>query len=103
MGVCMDDTNKNAQLSEDLLLAYMKGEDSHFFLEFVNGVGVLRVENETGQTIGRMVLGNKRSIDLFEQRLMFLKKLLFDNNYNSSKDVVTDLLSEQEYVGRLVE
>ncbi|MFH1210514.1 MAG: hypothetical protein V1645_01225 [archaeon] len=99
----MDNTDKNVGPSDDMLLAYMKGEDSHFFLEFVKGVGILRVENETGQTIGRMVLGNKRAIDLLEQRLTFLKKLIYSSNTNPSDDAVSDLLSEQEFVGRLIE
>lgn len=99
----MEEYNKeNVEPPQDMLLAYIKGEDCHFFLEFVQGVGILRVENERGQTIGRLVLGNKRSIDLLEQRLEFLKKLIFNASYNSSNDVVTDLLSEQEFVGRLM-
>lgn len=97
------DSNKNVEPSKDVLLAYIKGEDCHFFLEFVKGTGVLRVENEKGDTLGRLVLGSKRSIDLLEQRLVFLKKLLFHSNHVSSDDVVDDLLSEQEFVGRLVE
>ncbi len=98
----VEDNNQDVE-PQDMLLAYIKGEDCHFFLEFVEGVGVLRVENDKDQTIGRMVLGNKRSIDLLEQRLMFLKKLIFHSNHVSSNDVVDDLLSEQEFVGRLIE
>ena len=98
-----NDNNQDIEPSDDMVLAYMKGEDSHFFLEFVDGVGVLRVENDTGQTIGRMVLGSKRSIDLLEQRLTFLKKLIYDSSKAKSQDAVSDLLSEQEYVGRLIE
>lgn len=95
--------NENVEPSQDILLAYIKGENCHFFLEFVQGNGVLRVENDRGQTIGRLVLGNKRSIDLLEQRLEFLKKLIFKTSYASSNDVITDLLSEQEFVGKLLE
>ncbi|MFH1332341.1 MAG: hypothetical protein ABIH63_03600 [archaeon] len=97
------DNDKNVEPSKDVLLAYIKGEDCHFFLEFVEGIGVLRVENERGDTIGRLVLGNKRSIDLLEQRLVFLKKLIFKSSHVSSDDVVEDLLSEQDFVGRLIE
>jgi len=97
------DSDKNVEPSKDVLLAYIKGEDCHFFLEFVEGVGILRVENERGDTIGRLVLGSKRSIDLLEQRLVFLKKLIFKSSHVSSDDVVDDLLSEQDFVGRLIE
>ncbi|MEM4267068.1 MAG: hypothetical protein QW404_03375, partial [Candidatus Nanoarchaeia archaeon] len=93
------DNSKDVEPSKDMLLAYMRGEDCHFFLEFVKGVGVLRVENDSGRTLGHMILGNKRSIDLLEQRLLFLKRLMYKNNNSSTGDVVDDLLSEQEFVG----
>lgn len=95
--------SNNVKCSDDLLLAYMKGDNCHFFLEFIDGIGVLRVENEYGKTLGRLVLGNKRSIDLLEQRLLFLKKLIFTSSNDCSGDVVSDLVSEQEFVGRLLE
>jgi hypothetical protein len=99
----MEENNDKNVEQQDMMLAYMKGDNGHFFLEFVQGTGMLRVEDNNGKTIGRLLLGNKRSIDLLEQRLEFLKKLIFKSSYVSSKDVVSDLLSEQEFVGRLLE
>ncbi len=99
----MENGSSDAEPSRDMLLAYMRGEDCHFFLEFVKGVGVLRVENDSGRTLGHMVLGNKRSIDLLEQRLLFLKRLMYKSSNGSTGNVVDDLLSEQEFVGGLTE